>query len=244
MILEVVVFNFQSAVLAAEAGADRLELCDNYYEGGTTPSHGNTIALVEKLDVPVFPMVRPRGGDFLYNDEELSVMENEINFFKEIGCKGVVLGCLNRDGTVNSMALARFNELAYPLEVTFHRAFDRVNDRYAALDEIVACGCKRILTSGGMPTAAEGFEIIRYLNEYASGRIILIPGGGINSSNIGLLIDVGCIEYHSPARKMVPSTMSYFNEMMNENLEFSCIDSDEIKRMLLIMNRNNGSEIN
>ncbi len=244
MILEVVVFNFQSAVLAAEAGANRLELCDNFYEGGTTPSHGCAIALVEKLNIPLFPMVRPRGGDFLYNDEELAVMENELKFFKEIGCKGAVLGCLNKDGTVNTNVLARFNELAYPMEITFHRAFDRVKDRYAALDAIVACGCKRILTSGGRPMAVEGFEEIKYLNEYASGRIILIPGGGINSSNIGMLMDSGSFEYHSPARKMVPSTMSYYNDMMNESLEFPCIDCDEIKKMLFIISQNSGSEIN
>jgi copper homeostasis protein len=235
MLLEVVVFNFQSALMAAAAGAHRIELCDNYYEGGTTPSFGNVTLLKEKLEIPIFPMVRPRGGDFLYNNEELMLMEKEIQLFRQLGCEGVVLGCLEKDGTINNEALSKFTEIAYPMEVTFHRAFDRVKDHSAALETIIDCGCKRILTSGGKPLAIEGVNVIKELVDQASNRITIIAGGGVSSNNIARLMETGAQEFHSPARKTIASEMEFKNEDMHENLGSAIVDEEEIKRMLEIL---------
>ncbi|MCZ2459944.1 MAG: copper homeostasis protein CutC [Chitinophagales bacterium] len=231
MLLEVVVFNFRSALKAAEAGADRLELCDNFYEGGTTPSFGMISVLKETLNIPLFPMVRPRGGDFLYNDEEIKVMHSEIRVFKDLGCEGVVLGCLRPDGTVDADLLARFVEQAWPMEVTFHRAFDRVNDQLQAMKVIIDCGCKRILTSGGKPFANDGLEEISTLIRVADDEIVIIPGGGVNKSNIQKFMETGAIEFHAPALKMTSSRMKFVNKNMNEALESATIDEDEIKLM-------------
>jgi copper homeostasis protein len=231
MLLEVVVFNFRSALVAAAAGADRLELCDNFFEGGTTPSHGMVSYLRDKLNIPLFAMVRPRGGDFLYSAEEIDVMKKDIQLFRQLGCEGIVTGCLNKDGTVDTDLLSQLVKIAAPAEVTFHRAFDRVRDQLTAMEQIIQCGCKRILTSGGRPLACEGTEIITELIDKAGGRIGIIPGGGINSNTISQLVSTGAVEFHTPARKMIATEMDFVNDRMNENLESVCVDENEIMLM-------------
>ena len=196
--LEVIGFNIESCQLAQAAGADRIELCDNPADGGTTPSYGFIKAAREKLHIALFPIIRPRGGDFLYSDDEFKIMKTDVKLCKQLGCDGVVIGMLNADGTVDKKRCSQLIELAYPLGVTFHRAFDRVNDASKALEDIIEIGCERILTSGLKPTAPEGIDIITALIKQADERIIIMPGSGVRSDNIiELAKKSGAIEFHS-----------------------------------------------
>ena len=234
--LEVIAFNIESCSIAQEAGANRIELCDNPNEGGTTPSFGMIQTAREKTSIQLFPIIRPRGGDFLYSDEDFSLMKRDIKICKELGCDGVVLGILNSDGTVDVERTSSLVELAYPLEVTFHRAFDRVEDPYESLELIIESGCQRILTSGCKPTAAEGLFTIQQLVKQADERIVIMPGSGIRSANILELIrETGAKEFHTSARINIPSKMDYLNPSMNENLQSVSLDESELKNLLSIM---------
>lgn len=231
-ILEIAVFNITSALLAAKAGADRIELCDNAYDGGTTTSYGTLKTIREKISIPVFPIIRPHGGDFLYNDEEFEVMKKDVLLCKELGFDGVVIGLLNDDGTIDIKRTARLVDLAYPLEVTFHRAFDRAKKPMQALEDVIQCGCQRILTSGQKPAAPEGKELLKQLITKADDRIIIMPGSGVRSNNIKELARfTGAVEMHSSARKVVSTQMQFINEEMNERVDNLLVDVDEIIEM-------------
>ena len=236
--LEVIAFTIEACSIAQENGADRIELCANPGEGGTTPSYGMIRAAKERCSIPVFCMIRPRGGDFLYTDEEYQVMKDDIIQCRDHGCDGVVLGLLSADGTVDAKRTRELVQLAYPMEVTFHRAFDRVNDPFKALEDIIACGCTRILTSGLMPTAAAGISLIRELVERADHRIIIMPGSGVRAGNIeGLMELSGATEYHTSAGMMRESGMEFVNEEMKENLQWQVPDGNEIRSIKTIFNR-------
>ncbi len=231
--LEIAVFNIQSALLAAAAGAHRLELCENPYDGGTTPSYGTLKTVREKIPVPVFPIIRPRGGDFLYNDAEYEVICKDVQLCKELGFDGVVIGLLHADGSIDKGRTKKLVDLAYPMEVTFHRAFDRAAHPLQALEDIIACGCNRILTSGQVPNAWDGRELIKQLVEKADDRIIIMPGSGVRSSNIKALADfTGATELHSSARELAPSGTQFQTTSMHENLQNTIVDTTEIKKML------------
>ncbi len=161
IILEIAVFNIQSAIMAAQAGANRLELCENPFDGGTTPSYGTLKTVREKITIPVFPIIRPRGGDFLYVEEEFEVMKKDILLCKSLGFEGIVTGLLNSDATIDVKRTDALVKTAYPMEVTFHRAFDRAADPLKALEKVIDCGCQRILTSGQVPNAFDGKEFIK-----------------------------------------------------------------------------------
>ncbi len=230
--LEIAVFNVGSALLAAQAGADRLELCENPEEGGTTPSYGTLKTVKEKINIPVFPIIRPRGGDFLFSDDEFEAMRKDIALCKELQFEGVVIGLLLADGSIDRKRTAQLAALAYPMEITFHRAFDRCKAPLQALEDIIDCGCHRILTSGQVPNAFDGKELIRKLIEKADNRVLIMPGSGVRSENIKALIDyTGAMEVHSSARKTVPTGMSYYQHSMEESLDNISVDSDEIKKM-------------
>ena len=231
-ILEVAVFNIESALLAAKAGADRIELCENPSDGGTTPSYGTLKTVREKIDISVFPIVRARGGDFLYSDEEFEVMKKDVALIKDLGFEGVVIGLLKKDGTIDILRTTKLVEVAYPLEVTFHRAFDRAAEPLQALEDVIKCGCQRILTSGQVPNAFDGKKLIKQLIQQADHRIVIMPGSGVRSNNIKALIEfTGAEEVHSSARKIVPSQMQFIQKSMNENSENITVDVDEIKKM-------------
>lgn len=231
-ILEIAVFNIDSALAAAEAGADRLELCENPQDGGTTPSYGFMKTVRELVSIPIFPIIRPHGGDFLYTETAFRVMQKDIALAKELGFEGVVLGLLNPDGTIDAERTARLVELAYPMEVTFHRAFDRCNHPLEALETIIQTGCSRILTSGQQPNAFDAKELIQQLVQQASDRIIIMPGSGVRSSNIQALASyTGVKELHSSARKLVPSTMGFVVASMQESLQNCLVDPVEIQLM-------------
>ena len=231
--LEVAVFNIESAIAAEAAGANRLELCENPNEGGTTPSYGTLSVVSSTISIPVFPIIRPRGGDFLYTRSEFDVMKNDIRLCKELGFAGVVIGLLLPDGSIDKARTKELVALAAPLEVTFHRAFDRCNDPIKGLHDIIETGCKRILTSGQVPIAADAMPLLKKLVEQAGDSIIIMPGSGVRSNNIKEIIQAtGAKEMHSSARKMQASQMLYAKDSMKEDLQATGVDTEEIKKML------------
>jgi copper homeostasis protein len=208
--LEICCANIASALNAQAGGADRIELCDNLWEGGTTPSFGMLKVLRQELKIQIFVLIRPRGGDFLYSDAEFKVMLQDIYLAKELGADGIVSGILKADGTVDCDRTTALIEAASPLPFTFHRAFDCCRDLNEALEDIIFCGAKRILTSGGKNSVAEGIEQLKELNKQAAGRIIILPGGGINSQNIQSIKEkTGCTEFHLSAKKLSKFDMLY-----------------------------------
>lgn len=231
MLLEVAVFNIQSALLAEKAGADRLELCENPKEGGTTPSYGTLKTVIEKVGIPAFPIIRPRGGDFLYDEQSYEVIKKDVLLCKELGFKGAVTGLLNRDGTVDMERTSRLVELSYPLEITFHRAFDRTREPLTAMQDLIKCGCTRILTSGQHPSVVEGIDLIKKLITAAGDQIIILPGSGVRSATIGMLKDAGAREFHSSARRTALSKMEFTVPSMQETLNSLIVDEQEIRAM-------------
>ncbi len=218
--LELIAFTADSCSMAEAAGADRIELCANPLEGGTTPSPGMIIQARMNTVIDLYPIIRPRGGDFNYSDAEFDVMQKDVIFCKQQGCDGVVIGMLNVDGTVDEEKTQRLVQTAWPMGVTFHRAFDHVHDQFEGLEAVIRCGCERILTSGGMPTAAEGAQRIAQLIGQADGRIDIMPGSGIRSNNIiSLAKATGAHVFHSSARMHYHSTAQKVNERlpMSEN---------------------------
>ncbi len=236
--LEIIGFNIESCAIAQAAGADRIELCDNPGEGGTTASHGFIKAARKILHIDLFPIIRPRGGDFLYSDEEFEIMKTDVQLCKELGCNGVVIGMLNTDGTVDKKRCSQLVEIAYPLGVTFHRAFDRCVDPFTALKDIIDIGCERILTSGLKTAAPDAMELLAQLVKEANEDIIIMPGSGVRSSNIlSLAKETGATEFHSSARKMIGSKMNYHNNDISESLDHTLADADEISRLKSLLSQ-------
>lgn len=232
MLLEICVFNTATAIAAEKAGADRIELCENYANGGTTPSYGYLKTVREQISIPVFPMIRPRGGDYFHSADEIGIIRKDILLCKELGFEGVVFGLLNQDGTIDRENTARLTEAAYPLEVTFHRAFDRCKDPLEALETIISCGCNRILTSGQEPKVMEGLALVKQLVEQANDRIIIMPGSGLNSSNVATIIQTaGVTEVHTSARIRIPSATQYRNEKIPEEFDLDFVDAEEIRKI-------------
>ena len=174
-VLEIATSDFETTRCAVQGGADRIELCANLNEGGTTPSYGTISQCREKFDVLLYPIIRPRGGDFLYTDDEYEIMLHDVKLCKQSGCDGIVIGLLNQDGTIDIKKTAALVDIAYPMGVTFHRAFDRCRNAFEALEQLVQIGCERILTSGQQPTVNEGMELIAELNKIADHRIVMCP---------------------------------------------------------------------
>jgi copper homeostasis protein len=236
MLLEVPVFNINSAIIAANNGADRLELCENYANGGTTPSYGVLKTVSENINIPVNVLIIPTGGDFVYTDIEFAAMQQDILLCKELGFNGVVLGILLPDGNIDVTRTKELVQLAYPLQVTFHRAFDRCINPYKALENIINCGCHRILTSGQKADVVAGKNLLKELVALANKRIIIMPGGGVKSSNIEALISTtNAIEYHVSCKKIIPTKMQHVNESMHDNNDETSVDIEElqtIKRLL------------
>jgi copper homeostasis protein len=236
ILLEICVFNIATAIAAANAGADRLELCENYANGGTTPSYGFLKSVREKISIPIFPMIRPRGGDYFHSADEIAIIKKDILLCKELGFDGVVFGLLNQDGTIDKDNTARLVEAAYPLEVSFHRAFDRCKDPLEALEILIEAGCTRVLTSGQEPKVTDGLGLVKKMVDQANDRIIILPGSGLNSSNVQQIIDsTGVTEVHTSARIRLPSTTLFRNEKMPEDFDIDYVDVEEIKRIKQII---------
>ncbi len=214
---EICANSVESCLAAQEGGADRVELCAGIPEGGTTPSYGE-IKLARKLltKTKLHVIIRPRGGDFLYTPLELERMEEDIRICREFGVDGVVFGCLTEEGEIDKEANRRLVELARPMSVTFHRAFDRTADPMKALEDIISLGCNRILTSGQQPKAIDGISLLaqleKKLKEYPLPPIQLLAGSGVNEENIRQIFDAtGIHEYHFSARVNVVSKMKHYN---------------------------------
>jgi len=230
--LEICCYNFQSCMIAAAAGAHRIELCADAAEGGTTPGFGTIKRVKEKISIDVYPIIRPRGGDFFYDDDEFIMMKTEILLCKELGCEGVVIGMLKQDGSIDKDRCRQLVSLAYPMSVTFHRAFDRAANPFEALEDIIQTGCERILTSGHKPTALEGAQLLDELIRQANDRIIIMPGSGIRAANIAELAKkTGAAEFHSSASIKVNSSMTFINQDMRESLQTIMADKNEVEGM-------------
>lgn len=198
--LEIACFNSESALIAQKGGADRIEFCANLKEGGTTPNFEATKKLREQITIDLYVMIRPRGGDFCYSEDEFQQMKNEIQYFKSIGVNGFVFGILNEDKTINIQQNSELVELAKPLPCTFHRAFDEVSEVFTALKEVIQCGFSTILTSGTLLNVVEGISVLAQLVEKAHNRIIIMPGGGLRSTNIKQIQEQTNAQfYHSSA---------------------------------------------
>ena len=210
IVIEVCVTSAGAALDAQKSGADRLELCENLPEGGTTPSAG-TIAVARKnAGIQLFVLIRPRGGDFLYSDSEFDVMRHDIMTAKTLGADGIVTGILTADGHVDKPRMAGLIALAQPLPVTFHRAFDVAADPFQTLEDCIELKISRILTSGQAKSAVEGADLIAGLVRRAAGRIGILPGCGINANNVRQLVEkTGVDEVHFSAMKTVESAMRF-----------------------------------
>lgn len=236
--------NSVASALAAEAGgAIRVELCDNLPEGGTTPSYAQ-IALAKKLlTIKVYPIIRPRGGDFLYSDLEFDLMKADILTCKSLNCDGVVIGILKADGSIDTERCAELIALAAPMPVTFHRAFDMCNDLQQGLEDIIALGCERVLTSGGEASAIKGAQTIAALIHQAKGRIIVMPGAGVSSNNIIQLIQTtGAVEFHASAKGPVKSQMQFRNTRLNmgtvaDEFSYELTDRETVQCLIELANQ-------
>jgi copper homeostasis protein len=209
-LLEVAANSVASALAAQDGGAGRVELCASLGEGGLTPSYATIAIARERLLIPLYVLIRPRAGDFLYDEIELETMRRDVEACTRLGCDGVVIGALDADGNV---ALGACRDLIYAargLGVTFHRAFDLARDPALALEDLIALGCERVLTSGQRATALEGAAQIRALIGHAGNRIVVMPGAGVAADHIATLrAATGATEFHASAKRELPSGMRH-----------------------------------
>jgi len=232
-IFEVCAFNIQSAIIAEKAGAARVELCDNPIEGGTTPSYGAIKQTREKISIALYPIIRPRAGNYLYDSNEFQIIKHDIKICKELGCDGISIGVQKINGQIDVVKLRQIVDLAFPMSVTFNRAFDATPDPFKALEDIINTGCERILTSGQKTGAPEGSELLKQLVQIAGSRLIIMPGAGINSGNIKKLMEqTGAREFHGSARKISVNPMLFENSLVSDFGNVYIADEDEIKRIL------------
>ncbi len=238
--LEICANSLTAALAAQNGGAYRVELCDNLKEGGTTPSFAH-IALARKyLTIKLYPIIRPRGGDFLYSDLELETMKTDIVQCRDLGCDGVVFGILKKDGQIDKERCLELKQAAGNMGTTFHRAFDRCKDPFQALEDLIELGFERILTSGLENTALKGASLISKLIRQANDRIVIMPGAGIRPDNLKQLMQLtGATEFHTTAKSIFKSEMvfkdvrtgSYEEEFLTEQT-----DIETVKVLVAILN--------
>jgi copper homeostasis protein len=196
-LLEACVDTLPDTLRAGSLGAGRIELCDNLAVGGTTPSHGMVAVALERSGIPVHPIIRSRGGDFVFGPDDISAMLRDVAHMRTLGAPGVVIGALTRAGLVDRDTTARLRDAAGPMDLTFHKAFDVVRDQAEALETLVDLGIARVLTSGGAPTAWDGRDQLAALLRQAAGRITVMPGGGIIAAHVAELVaTTGTTEIH------------------------------------------------
>ncbi|HUP13604.1 MAG TPA: copper homeostasis protein CutC [Niastella sp.] len=238
MLLEVCAFNLQSSVIAERAGAKRVELCENPADGGTTPSYGTIKRTREKIGISLYPIIRPRGGNFFYDEEEFAIVKQDILLCKQVGCDGISTGVHLQNGEIDTDRLKRIVEWAYPMGVTCHRVFDATPDPLKALEEIIDSGCERILTSGQKSSAPEGSEILADLVQRAEGRIIIMPGAGVRSSNIEKLISAtGATEFHTSARIAAPDPVTFRNPAIADAGDWYIANEEELNKIIAVLNK-------
>lgn len=187
MIKEACVEFFDGAKRAEKNGANRVELCENLSVGGTTPSYGTVKLCLEKLNIDIFPMIRPRGGNFIYSDDEIEIMKEDIKVFKNLGVKAVVFGILTEDNKINLKQMEELVNLSHPMEVTFHKAIDELENPLDWIEDLIKIGVKRILTSGCKATALEGKDMINKMIEKANGKLKIVVAGKVTKENLAEL---------------------------------------------------------
>ncbi|MBE9484938.1 MAG: copper homeostasis protein CutC [Bacteroidetes bacterium] len=245
ILIEACVTSVQSAINAQAGGAGRVELCDNLVEGGTTPSPGAIKLAREKLTIGLFVMIRPRGGDFCYSDLEFEIMKEDVKAAKAIGADGIVAGILLPDGSIDVGRMAELKELSGEMRFTCHRAFDMTVDKFRALEDLIGVGVDRILTSGGKNKAPEGSELIREVIEKADGRIMVMPGSGVNEETIiNVKRETGATEFHVTGFSLYPGNMTFRNPevSMGDNVtvpEYDqwLTDPDRIRKIVELANK-------
>lgn len=226
-------FNLQSCIIAEKLGVYRVELCDNPVEGGTTPSYGTIKKTREKIQIKLYPILRPRCGNYYYDADEIAILKEDIRVCKELGCDGISIGVQNIDGSINIDQLKEFVDLAYPMGVTCNRAFDATPDPFEALEDIIDAGCERILTSGQKSGAPEAADLLAQLVQKAGDRIIIMPGAGITAGNIKELMTIsGAREFHGSLRKSMPNPMSFANPAVLDYGNVYQPDEEALKAVL------------
>lgn len=238
--LEICVDSAVSALNAQSAGADRIELCDNLSEGGTTPGYGMIISARNNLSIGIHVLIRPRGGDFLYSDTEYDIMRRDIELCGENGIDGIVTGILLPDGTIDVERTARLIEFAYPMTATFHRAFDMCADPVRGIEDVIATGASRLLTSGQQNKALDAVELIRQLVIQAGERLIVMPGGGIDETNAAQIITATkAKELHLTGRMEIDSEMIFRRQGIsmgslpgNPEFKRKIADPEKIKKII------------
>ena len=238
VLVEVCVDSVASAIAAERGGAARVELCSSLIEGGITPSSGLIEVTRAAVSLPIHVMIRPRGGDFCYEDDEFEIMRRDIAVAKQFGANGVVFGILDVHGNVDVARTRQLTDLARPLAVTFHRAFDMTADLFRALDDVCAAGVDRLLTSGGEATSVQGQETIAQLVRKSEGRVVVMPGSGIKPENARALVtQTGVIEIHVGLRSTLPSPMLHRNPRVSmgsvEGREYQrfAVLEDQVRRL-------------
>lgn len=244
ILIEICTYSLEYAIAAQAAGADRVEFCASPAEGGTTPSAGAIETARKNLKIALNVLVRPRGGDSLYTAREFDSMKQDIRLCKLLGVDGIVVGVLLPNGDVDRKRSAELVEMAEPMSVTFHRAFDMAADPFAALEEVIAIGCDRILTSGQARSAMEGADLIAQLVQRAGDRIIIMPGAGVTDANLAeLAAKTKAREFHSSSRTVVRSAMEYRNPKVSlggtgeDEYQLLTVDPNRVARMREIADR-------
>ena len=236
ILLEVAVFTIEGALEAIRAGAHRLELCENAHDGGTTPSKSSLDYIQSISPIPVFPIIRTRGGDFVYSPEEKKIMLADITYCRNRGFKGVVCGGLMRDGRIDNDFLLRCIDAAGPMEFTFHRAFDRCLDPLEAMEQIIGAGAKRILSSGQYPMLPDGIPLLKKMVKQAGNRIIIMPGSGLTRHTVKEVVEkTGAKEVHTSARKSISNPSTYQPSSFPENMSYTGVDAEEINVILSLL---------
>lgn len=238
--LEVCAFGIESCLVAAKAGAARVELCDNPLEGGTTPSIG-TISIVRSMvDIELYPIIRPRALNYCYDEYEWRSMLTDIEQCKAYSCDGISVGVQLPNGRLDVDRMKKIVELAYPMGVTCNRVIDACPDPFEALEELIAAGCERVLTSGQAATATEGAAVLQALIKQANGRISIMPGAGINASNIvELYHQTGASEFHASARKPAVNKVSWHNSLVTDTGNMYVADKQAVAAMVSLLNEIN-----